>query len=469
MKSVIAGVVNSPVKSFVFIAVLFGGLLIFLTPPFTGADEEAHFARAYSITTGHLILHDTTKVSVPTSFRKTIGCFQTKTDQPGVLYRYQYDNYGREKKLSFECALHQPLRQNDTEMVHTSAFAYSPLAYIPQTIAILLARLFQLPIVAMSYLVRLSVLLEYIVMIALAIKLLPVRKWALAGAALLPTAIMFINNPSGDHVLFGSAALITAIIIRSISIPNNQLQKEDTKLTIALVVLSILVVLAKGIFPGACLVPLILFYGGFHHKKIRKMAIVMASLAVGVLWQKFGVNLALVSQVDASSILDFPKAFIKTMFYRWVDTDFLYVGDYVGNVPHSGEHLGMPSIIVTTINILLAVYLFVGYPEKSELRISEKQRRALQITVLGCAAAIIVGSFAALFVGVSYLHTANGTIRGVQTRYLYPAFIVLATLPFARRITASERAVSKIVIWGSILALTFLVVINAISFRWILG
>ena len=437
-----------------------------LTPPFTGADEEAHFTRAYSITTGNFVLHDSAQVAVPKSLRQTIGCFQTKTSQPGVMYRYNYSHYGESKKLSFTCALSLPLNPDNTEKVHTSAFAYSPIAYLPQIMTILIGKLLHLPIVIMAYLVRFSVLIEYAVLIALAIRLLPIRKWALAGIALLPTPIMFINNPGGDYILLGSIALVTAIIIRSVSIPSRQLNKENRWLIITLAVATFIAVLSKGIFPAACLLPLLVFYGGLRYKKYQKIVIAASALILALLWQKFGVNQTLASQVIAPSIVEFPEALVKTFFYRWVDTDFLHVGDFVSNVPTNGEHLGMPSIVITLINFLFFIYIFVSYQEKHKLQINGRLVTALRITALCCAAAIIVGSFAALFVGAPYLQSGSDTIKGVGVRYLYPAFFILAAIPLTYRIQTSEKTMASIVMLGSTACLTTLILINVINYHW---
>lgn len=40
--------------SFLILALFFGGLIIALTPPLWGADEAAHFFRAYQISEGEL-------------------------------------------------------------------------------------------------------------------------------------------------------------------------------------------------------------------------------------------------------------------------------------------------------------------------------------------------------------------------------------------------------------------------------
>lgn len=459
---------QSPIKAFVLLAGVFGSLIIFTALPLTGADEEAHFIRAYGISEGDIRLYDTRYVEIPKSFRKTIGCFQTKTPEAGKVYRYSFGRYGTNKKESFDCALSLPLERRVTEKVHTTAPAYSPTTYVPQVLAIWFGKLFNSPIVVMTYFVRIAVLITYIAMVVFAIKLLPVRKWALVGVALLPYPMLYITNPGGDYMLYGLAAILTAVIVRSIYLPKSDLKKENRKLLTILTIAASLIVLPKGIFPGICFLPLVLFYGGLKHEIPKKIGIITFAAALGAAWQKFGSSMVLSrANETVNSIVDFPYAFIKTMFYRWVDTDFLYRGDYVGNVHIPGNHLGMPSIIVTIMGMLLAVYLFVGYSEKAKLSISRLQTVLLRYTSILIAVSVVVGSFAALFIGGSFLQDESMAIRGVHPRYFYAAFFMLALVPFARSIQAKTmRSYARIVIIGSVILLVASVLVLAIKFKW---
>jgi hypothetical protein len=154
VRKVVKSIFTSPVKTFLVLGSVFGLLMILAAPPFTGADEEAHFVRAYGITGGALVLNGAADVEMPTSYRKTLGCMQTRQPIAGVTYGYTYDEYANEKKQALKCAFTLPLDQGDTEMVHTTAPGYSPLTYIPQSLAIGIGRIFNMPIVAMMYLTR---------------------------------------------------------------------------------------------------------------------------------------------------------------------------------------------------------------------------------------------------------------------------------------------------------------------------
>lgn len=459
---------RSPVKTFIVTALLFGSLFIVFALPFTGADEEAHFVRAYGISHGNFRLIHTNNVEMPKSYRYTLGCFQSKQPVPGTVYQYNYDNYGVNKGTAFRCASNLPLDSKDVEAVSTSAPGYSPTTYIPQVAAIIAGRVLNLPIVHIDYLVRFAVLAAYVAMVAFAISLLPSRKWALVGVALLPTSLLQITNPGGDYMLYGAVAILVATVVRSISISRKQLETEHTKLMLLLAITASLLVLPKGIFPGICFLPLMLFYGGIRRDLAKKSAVIIAALVIGLSWQKFGVSAVLAGgNTPPGSILDFPYAFLKTMFFRWSNGEMVYRGDSLQPFSLSTSTLGMPSFAVTLMNVLLALYIFVGYPEPLKLRVSTYQMRLIKYVAILIAIAVIVGSFAAMFVVASYLQPGDHTIKGVQTRYFYPVFFMLAMLPFARSFHVKSKTtfIASAVVGSAALLMTQLIVI-LIQYRW---
>lgn len=107
--------------------------------------------------------------------------------------------------------------------------------------------------------------------------------------------------------------------------------------------------------------------------------------------------------------------------------------------------------------------MFISYPERYRPQISI----TLKVTALCCAAAIIIGSFAALYIGVPYLQLGGETIKGVQVRYFYPAFFILAAIPLTHRVRTSKSTIVGVVLIGSIICLSSLILINAIKYQWL--
>ena len=51
-------------KIFVFLALIFGLLYVFILPPFQSVDEGNHFFRTYQISTGRFIPKENSKISL---------------------------------------------------------------------------------------------------------------------------------------------------------------------------------------------------------------------------------------------------------------------------------------------------------------------------------------------------------------------------------------------------------------------
>lgn len=443
--------ISSPEKIFVIIALFFGLLTIFITPIFTGADEESHFIRAWGISKGELFLSskDGNKVTMPKSFRTTIGCLQNKIATQGNVYEYKYVNYGKKLPQTTDCALAIKVDVNDSERILASSASYSPVAYIPQVVALYIGQMLNMPIFVMGYMVRVAVLVAYIAFIYFAIRLLKTRQWSLVGVALLPHSMMQITNPGADYILFGATAVFVAAIIRSRQLTQSEYQKEKTKLLAIAAIMATLVIMPKGIFPGICLLPLLLFFRGVKHDLVPKIGIIIFAFMVGLIWQK--IASATLPQTPGPSLLSlivsFPESFIKTMFYEWANRDFLYKNIGLGIL----NKVGLPGIAISLMNMLVAFYIFVGIQSESK----QLSHKYFAWSAWISAVAIVVGSFAAMHVMAYVLQSGDGIINGVQPRYFYPALFMLAIIPMWRFIYVKSEAVYRnIVIVGSLFIMT---------------
>ena len=455
-------IISSPLLVFSIVALFFGSLIIFLTPPFAGGDEEAHFVRAYGISRGQLTVERYGEVEIPQSYRKTIGCMQTSKPVPGEIYTYDSTTYGNDKSGALSCAFSLPLDRPNSEGVFTTASSYSPTTYIPQVIAIWIGKAFNLPIVAMLYIMRVFVMLAYVAMVAFAIKLLPVRKWALAGIALLPYSILHFTNPGGDYMLYGSISIFIAIIIRSMCLSPVQLRKQNKLLLSIALLAGVMMVLPKGLIPGILFLPLMFFYGGRKQFIWQKIAAVSIIAMIGLLWQRtVGGDVMEQPESASSSVITFPLAFIKTMFYGWTGFGFLYNGS------GGGGAAAVPSVVITLVNMMIAMYLMVGYAKDTAMiKVNKVQRKLFGWAGILVSAGVVGASFAAIHVAASYLQTGDNIIRGVQIRYYYPALFMLAIIPFARVFITKESVFRNVVIAGSCISLATTVFVILLNYQW---
>ncbi|NCU29256.1 DUF2142 domain-containing protein [Candidatus Saccharibacteria bacterium] len=455
-------IISSPIRSFVIISIVFGTLLVALTPPFAGGDEEAHFIRAYGISRGQLTVERYGEVEIPQSYRKTLGCMQTSTPIPGEMYKYDSTSYGNDKTNAFKCAFSLPLDRANSEAVFTTASSYSPTTYIPQVLAIWVGKIFNLPIIAMLYLMRIFVMIAYVAMIAFAVWLLPVRKWALVGIALLPYSILHFNNPGGDYMLYGSISIFVAAIVRSMYLNPSQLLRQDRWLLPTVFAAGVMMVLPKGMIPGILFLPLLVFYGGLKKYKWQKILSIAVIATIALLWQWTVGNDVMEEPSSAtSSLFTFPLAFIKTMFYGWTGFDFLYNGS------GGGGAAAVPSVVISIVNMMIMMYLLVDYrPDNTKIKSSILTRKIFGWVSIVIALLVVVASFAAIHIAGSYLQDGSNIIKGVQIRYYYPALFMLAIVPFARVFVTKETTFRNVVIGGSCVALATTVFVTLLNYQW---
>ena len=186
-----------PHTAFLIFALFFGLIFIFLLPVGAGNDEETHFARIYEISLNH---------PLPNSYLGRAGL-------PQSFYAVSY----RQQKFlapltweQFQNSLQYTVRDPQTVAYRTRA-TYSPLNYIFQAA---LVRIFgwylSLPIPILYYLLRLTYLLLYVLLTALAVRILPIGKWLLVALALAPITLLQAATVSSDPITNGVSFLFIA-------------------------------------------------------------------------------------------------------------------------------------------------------------------------------------------------------------------------------------------------------------------
>lgn len=96
----------------------------------------------------------------------------------------------------------------------SSAVSIAPFAYIPQSLAIAIARLFTPPVFVIFYVARLANLLIASSLIFLAMEISRSGRWLFAFVALLPMTSYLLSSTGPDGIIIGSAFLFLALILR---------------------------------------------------------------------------------------------------------------------------------------------------------------------------------------------------------------------------------------------------------------
>jgi Predicted membrane protein (DUF2142) len=191
---------------FLALAVPIGLFLVFAIPPFQGLDEPNHFFRAYTISGGALVapmVDGHAGAVLP-------ACVDDYAD---VLY-WTATQQGRLHPSSF---LQEPAGCASRPAAFVSfdnTANYSPIAYLPQTIGVAIARFLGGTVPEMFYMGRLFALIAFTSLVALALTVAPRGRPVLLAVGLMPMSLILGTQFSADGMTIALSLLLVAAVIR---------------------------------------------------------------------------------------------------------------------------------------------------------------------------------------------------------------------------------------------------------------
>ena len=183
---------TSPHHFFAFTSLLFGLILIFLTPPFQVPDEVNHFYRAYQIADGY---------PIGQNHENRLGGFVpaslVEVAEPFLHLRWQMNR--KTSAAVIKGKLRTELNPGEKVFVDfPNTGLYNPVSYVPQSLAIFFLKAFNLPPLIILYGARIFTLFFWISSIAICIKFIPAYKWLFTFLALLPMSLYVNMSLSAD-------------------------------------------------------------------------------------------------------------------------------------------------------------------------------------------------------------------------------------------------------------------------------
>ena len=228
-----------PERIFLFFSLIFGFILIFFTPPLLSADEPAHFLRAYSLSEGKftsVVIDNQAGNYAPYAFKEFENIWEPMFYNTDVKTNFLQIKKSRsividKQKLFFANQCYQSL--------------YSPLAYLPQTIGISIAKHFTQSVYWILMTAKVFLLAFYIILGYFSIKSLPLFKWLLFLILLAPTALSLGCSVSADGVIIPLSIFYLAKIFQFSFREKVLIEKQEI---IGLCLLSIFLALVKQSF-----------------------------------------------------------------------------------------------------------------------------------------------------------------------------------------------------------------------------
>jgi Predicted membrane protein (DUF2142) len=210
-----------PVTAFAAVSLLFGTLIILATPPMRGPDETAHFLRAYGAALGDIVpssrdAEGRKGIFLPAHLYEGFDYFErVRVREKEVGFNYGPVFHAYFNRQPFATSSDLP----PTFVPYGGSEGYSPVAYLPQIAAALLAHAIELDFLATFYLMRFAGLVAMTALIALAIATVPQLAWPVLAIAMLPAATYGRSVISADGSALATALMATALWLRGILLP----------------------------------------------------------------------------------------------------------------------------------------------------------------------------------------------------------------------------------------------------------
>ena len=418
-------VIDKPEKFFVLTASLFGILLVFLTPPLQGPDEQAHFAQVYRYSEG--------KASPVSDLPKgLVGMYKTVFYEDDIRFmsNEKYE-LGRTKHALLKVPLEQSVR---VDGIPYGGTVYSPIVYLPQIATVALGRLLDFPAIVLLYLARLASLAAFVSLMYLAIRFIPFAKWPIAIVGLLPMSVFSASMVSSDAITTGASALFIAFVL-SVFVSKNSLNRGRT---ILLAAVTILVSMTKLV--SVVLLPLLLLLVFKKYKNTNRtrnilitISIMLCGVVAAFIWQAIapatsdGVNSSIPQHVIPAEqiklMIQAPQKFLfalwNTYFYTWGDSIYYSLIGTLGWVDTP------MSIFFVLLGYTMLTLTFLANREEDS-RILGKLSKKSRIILIGVTALYIGAVNAAMF--IFYTPVDYNIIVGLQGRYFIPGLFLLAIL-----------------------------------------
>ena len=187
-------------------------LLAGLTPPFRVDDEFQHYFRAYELSEGRIWgmneggrPGDEIPISLQDFVRRTWGTLEV----------WKFEVHDERTLLDEWRSPHEQFAAEPRKFTEFLTAGYTPLFYVPQTLAFALGRTFDASPIALLLIGRLANAFAAIAVIAAALKLLPIGREMALAVALLPQAQFEYASLAPDASIIAAGFMLVAVVLRA--------------------------------------------------------------------------------------------------------------------------------------------------------------------------------------------------------------------------------------------------------------
>lgn len=404
---------RSPEKIFAFLAIIFGIAFVFINPPLQNPDEYYHFQKSIDVSYGNL---SPFYLRTDKDIYTLTGPEAIMDSKQFTIYEYTMDSDLYKKKLE-----NMSMHENLISVKSTGGF-HPFVGYIPQAIAVLLARLMHLNVLYTMYLVRAINAILYAILVSWSIKKIPIGKNILMALSLTPIAISQAASASTDGLCNALVFLLLAFILDYSFTKEKELGIREV---IPLALILLLLAFCKYLYAVAGVLVFLIPKEKFGTtKKYWKTFLVVAvplavllvayySFVAGNLIETTTYN----KGVNPGKQLSFAITHIKHIVLVFLNTINNMIPIYVEQFNTLGALNYKLGILIPVVPIFLTGVFLTDVSE--EYQISFKQRIILLITGIGIILLVMFSMY------LVWSKVGAGIIEGVQARYFIPALPLL--------------------------------------------
>lgn len=384
----------------------FAILFVFINPIMQTPDEFMHFFRSVSISEGKIFgIRDSSNALgnyLPMELNNTIDKLTAKNSSHVILSDYLriMETYFSGEKSFYK-------------IVNT--LVYFPTSYIPQTIGVIIARLFGLSLFWIITFGRIANAMFYALLSFFSIKIIRERyKLIMLFVSLMPMSVYLSCSFSTDSVLIASTLLFISIILRKDASPNN-----DFKARLMQYILGFIIILGKFTY-----FPLLLIHWIIDRKSKKKIAagiiFDLSMIASAGIWNLFIIKIVgnISSRTDVNPISQVKMILEKPLSYTHILFETIYrdFDEYVVYLNTLGWLSHTMYFLVPFTVFLIFLYSITASSRDVSKAITPKIDIAIIVFSILFTIVLIE---TALY--VTWTPIGKDRINGVQGRYFIPA------------------------------------------------
>ena len=397
-------------KAFLYTVPAICIIFLIAMPIFKNHDEIWHWYRTYEVAEGALI----SGVN-GTTMPEAVYSVMPLEEWEGI----KYSTLKEKKQIVLD-------ETKEAFISAGTASVYSPIQYIPQTIGILLGKIFTDNILSIGYMARIFNMIIAILLTFLAIKIIPFGKKIILLLMYIPIIIEGFTSLSPDAMTISVSFLFIAYVFNLKFNPD--IKQINIKHKVILTILSIIIALCKIVYIPLVGLLMLLPKEKFKNTKQKWINIILIggiALVINLIWLKISASYLTDfrggdSKFQVLNILMQPINYMQMLLYSLDLYGNNYILSMFGSNLGWGELVNLNSIIPYALFILLIGITIIENDIKDKFNVFDKIIIILIILAIG---GLI---FTSLY--VQWTTVGSTSIQGVQGRYLLPILPLIAIL-----------------------------------------